>query len=168
MRSTILILSTHHKHKPLLENVRSFSEQAVQDLFGGGVRLLGVIALLAAWNAVSTCRSAAARNGNHMIHREILRAYVLVAVMAHALCKLCAPPVRGTQIPRPSAFALHVHGICIYVQPVFSHKAGNLPVVPHQRSTRAPPPPTSFSTSALVAMDVSPGVVMASAPCDAP
>ena len=37
-----------------------------------------------------------------------------------------------------------------------------------QRSTRAPPPPTSFSTSARRAMEVSPGVVMASAPCAAP
>ncbi len=36
------------------------------------------------------------------------------------------------------------------------------------RSTRAPPPPTSFSTSAFVAIVVSPGVVMASAPCAAP
>ena len=37
-----------------------------------------------------------------------------------------------------------------------------------QRSTRAPPPPASLSTSALVAMVVSPGVVIASAPCAAP
>ena len=36
------------------------------------------------------------------------------------------------------------------------------------RSTRADPPPTSFSTSAWVAMEVSPGVVMARAPCAAP
>jgi radical SAM superfamily enzyme YgiQ (UPF0313 family) len=36
------------------------------------------------------------------------------------------------------------------------------------RSTLAPPPPTSFSTSARVAMVVSPGVVMASAPWAAP
>ena len=36
------------------------------------------------------------------------------------------------------------------------------------RSTRAPAPPTSFSTSLSVAMLVSPGVVMASAPCAAP
>ena len=37
-----------------------------------------------------------------------------------------------------------------------------------QRSTRAPPPPASLSTSVLVAMVVSPGVVMASAPWAAP
>ena len=115
MRNITLAFSTYHKHEPLLEKVRSFSEQAVQDLFGGGVRLLGVIALLAAWNAVSTRRSAAARNGNHMIHREILRAYVLVAVVAHALCELCTPPVRSAQIPSLGAFALHMHGICVYV-----------------------------------------------------
>ena len=36
------------------------------------------------------------------------------------------------------------------------------------RSTLALPPPTSFSTSARLAMVVSPGVVMASAPCAAP
>ena len=35
-------------------------------------------------------------------------------------------------------------------------------------STRAPPPPTIFSISALVAIDVSPGVVIANAPCAAP
>ena len=48
----------------------------------------------------------------------------------------------------------------------FSSKASSLRE--HYLSTRAPPPPTSFSTSALVAMVVSPGVVMASAPCAAP
>ena len=37
-----------------------------------------------------------------------------------------------------------------------------------QRSTRADPPPTSFFTSSTVAMVVSPGVVMASAPWAAP
>jgi hypothetical protein len=37
-----------------------------------------------------------------------------------------------------------------------------------QRSTRAPPPAASLSTSALVAMVVSPGVVIASAPWAAP
>ena len=39
---------------------------------------------------------------------------------------------------------------------------------PHYRSTRAEPPPTSFFTSSVVAMVVSPGVVMASAPWAAP
>ncbi len=38
----------------------------------------------------------------------------------------------------------------------------------HQRLTRAPAPPTSARTSSSVAVDVSPGVVMASAPCAAP
>ena len=93
----------------------SFTEQAVQYLFGGGIRLLGVVALLAARYAVSACRLAASRNGDHMIHREILRAYVLVAVVAHALCELCTPPVRSAQIPSLGAFALHMHGICVYV-----------------------------------------------------
>lgn len=37
-----------------------------------------------------------------------------------------------------------------------------------QRTTRALPPSMSFSTSARVAMDVSPGVVMARAPWAAP
>jgi hypothetical protein len=36
------------------------------------------------------------------------------------------------------------------------------------RCTLAPPPFMSFSTSALLAMDVSPGVVIASAPWAAP
>ena len=38
----------------------------------------------------------------------------------------------------------------------------------HHRCTRAPPPFMSFSTSALSAIEVSPGVVMASAPWAAP
>ena len=38
----------------------------------------------------------------------------------------------------------------------------------HQRLTRAPAPPTSERTSASVAVEVSPGVVIASAPCAAP
>ena len=37
-----------------------------------------------------------------------------------------------------------------------------------QRTTRALPPPMVFSTSLTVAMEVSPGVVMASAPWAAP
>ncbi len=37
-----------------------------------------------------------------------------------------------------------------------------------QRSTRADPPPTSFSTSLRVAIEVSPGVVIANAPWAAP
>ena len=102
----------------------SFTEQTIQYLLGGSVRLLGVVALLAAGDAVPSRRSAAARDWNHMIHREILRSHVLVAVVAHALCELCPPPIRGTQIPRLGAFALHVHGIRIYVQPVFSHMPG--------------------------------------------
>jgi hypothetical protein len=36
------------------------------------------------------------------------------------------------------------------------------------RCTRAPPPFINFSTSSFEAIDVSPGVVMASAPCAAP
>jgi CheY-like chemotaxis protein len=39
---------------------------------------------------------------------------------------------------------------------------------PLQRTTRAPPPPICFSTSLRVAMEVSPGVVEARAPCAAP
>ena len=35
-------------------------------------------------------------------------------------------------------------------------------------STLAPPPPMSFSTSLILAMEVSPGVVIARAPCAAP
>ena len=96
-------------------NLASLPKQAVQYLFGGGIRLLGVVALLAAGNAVPARRLAATRNGNHVIHRKILRADVLVAVMAHSLCELCAPPVRSAQIPRLGAFALHMHGICVYV-----------------------------------------------------
>jgi hypothetical protein len=38
----------------------------------------------------------------------------------------------------------------------------------HQRTTRAPPPPMVFSTSLRVAIEVSPGVVEASAPWAAP
>jgi hypothetical protein len=37
-----------------------------------------------------------------------------------------------------------------------------------QRTTRAPPPFMSFSTSFCVAIEVSPGVVDANAPCAAP
>lgn len=37
-------------------------------------------------------------------------------------------------------------------------------VLDDQRTTRAPPPPKVFSTSLRVAIDVSPGVVEASAP----
>ena len=37
-----------------------------------------------------------------------------------------------------------------------------------QRTTRAPPPPMTFSTSLRLAMEVSPGVVMARAPWAAP
>ena len=48
-------------------------------------------------------------------------------------------------------------------------RGGHHPAHPsNHRCTRAPPPRTSFSTSASVAMEVSPGVVMASAPCAAP
>jgi hypothetical protein len=36
------------------------------------------------------------------------------------------------------------------------------------RTTLAPPPAMSFSTSLRVAIEVSPGVVLASAPCAAP
>ncbi len=37
-----------------------------------------------------------------------------------------------------------------------------------QRCTRAPPPFINFSTSSFDAIEVSPGVVMANAPCAAP
>ena len=51
-------------------------------------------------------------------------------------------------------------------QKVFVHKC--LHGLSFQRFTRAPAPPMMASTSLTLAIEVSPGVVMASAPCAAP
>ena len=90
-----------------------------KDLLGGSVRLLRVIALLAAWNAVAARRPPAARNRHDVVERQVLRADIPMAVMADALRNERAPPVGLAKLARLFALAPHMRRIGIQVKPVF-------------------------------------------------
>ena len=94
------------------------AEELIQDLFGGGVGLFGGVAFRAARYTVSARGTSAARDGNHMIHRKVLRADLSMAVVAFAFRDLRAPPVRGAQFARLCALTLHMCGVGIEIKPV--------------------------------------------------
>ena len=54
-----------------------------------------------------------------MVHRQILSAHLLTAVVANALLQLGAPPDRLAQLPRCYALAMHVLGVGVQVKPIF-------------------------------------------------
>ena len=95
--------------------MRTVREKSRKDLLGWSVRLLRVIALFAAWNAVAARRPPAARNRHDVVERQVLRADVPMAVVADALRDERAPPVGLAKLARLFALAPHMRRIGVQV-----------------------------------------------------
>lgn len=109
------------------------TEDAGKYLLRWGVRLLGVVAFLAAGDAIPTSGLAAASDWNHVVHRKVVGPYMAMAIVALTSRKLRAPPVGITQFPRLDALTLHVLRVWIQVKPLVVH--ARMPL-----SVRHPPP----------------------------
>ncbi len=62
-------------------------------MFSGGDIFLFVVAGFATRDDVGLHGFSPTRDGNHMVHREILASDLLTAIMADALLQLGSPPI---------------------------------------------------------------------------
>ena len=81
------------------------------------VRLLFIVTLLAARDAIAPRRTPTSRNRHNMVKCDILLAYIFAAVMTHSLFQLLAPPIRTPQFARPLALSLYMRRIRIEIKP---------------------------------------------------
>lgn len=58
-----------------------------------------IVALLACWNKVGFCTSAASDQRNNMVHSQSVGSYTLPAVMTPAASQLLLPPPGSAQLP---------------------------------------------------------------------